>query len=157
MRMADIGVIGLAVMGENLIMNMEDKGLTVAVHNRSTEKLTRFEETRACGKNIICAETLEALVQPLKKPRIVMMMVKAGKPVDELIERLIPLLEAGDILIDGGNSNFRDTVRRVKKVESAGLYYVGTGVSGGERGSAFGTEHHARRITGSLASYQTHI
>ncbi|OQB14021.1 MAG: 6-phosphogluconate dehydrogenase, NADP(+)-dependent, decarboxylating [Firmicutes bacterium ADurb.Bin193] len=138
MSRADIGLIGLAVMGENLVMNMESHGFTVAVYNRTSEKVTNFIEGRAKGKNIIGAYTLEELVSNLKKPRRVMLMVKAGQPVDDFIEKLIPLLEAGDIIIDGGNSHFPDTARRTDYVESKGLFYIGTGVSGGEEGALKG-------------------
>ncbi|MBQ2783115.1 MAG: decarboxylating NADP(+)-dependent phosphogluconate dehydrogenase [Oscillospiraceae bacterium] len=138
MKKADIGLVGLAVMGENLVMNMESKGFTVAVYNRTTEKVKNFVEGRAAGKNIIGTYTLEELAANLKKPRKVMMMVKAGDAVDTLIEQLIPLLEEGDILIDGGNSHFPDTARRTAYVESKGLLYVGCGVSGGEEGALNG-------------------
>ncbi len=135
---ADIGLIGLAVMGENLVMNMESKGFTVAVYNRTTSKVKNFVEGRAKGLNIIGTYSLEELVANLKKPRRVMMMVKAGAAVDALIDSLIPLLEEGDILIDGGNSHFPDTIRRTQYVESKGLLYIGTGVSGGEEGALKG-------------------
>ncbi len=138
MSKADIGLIGLAVMGENLVMNMESKGFTVAVYNRSTEKVANFVEGRAKGKNIIGTYSLQELVDNLKKPRKVMIMVKAGKPVDDFIDLLIPYLEAGDIIIDGGNSHFPDTIRRTKYVEEKGLLYIGTGVSGGEEGALLG-------------------
>ena len=135
---ADIGLIGLAVMGENLVMNMESKGFTVAVFNRSTEKVVNFVEGRAKNKNIIGAMTLQELIDSLKKPRKVMLMVKAGQPVDDYIEMLLPYLDKGDIIIDGGNSHFPDTTRRTQYVESKGLYYIGTGVSGGEEGALKG-------------------
>ncbi|TCL62197.1 6-phosphogluconate dehydrogenase [Hydrogenispora ethanolica] len=138
MSKADIGLIGLAVMGENLVMNMESKGFTVAVYNRSTEKVTHFVEGRAQGKKIIGAYSIEELIQNLKTPRKVMLMVKAGRPVDDFIELLIPHLEPGDIIIDGGNSHFPDTTRRTQYVESKGLLYIGTGVSGGEEGALLG-------------------
>ena len=138
MSKADIGLVGLAVMGENLVMNMESKGFSVAVYNRTVEKVTAFVEGRAKGKNISGAMSLEELVNSLKKPRKVMLMVKAGKPVDNLIDQLIPLLDQGDIIIDGGNSYFRDTIRRTKQVEAEGLLYVGCGVSGGEEGALHG-------------------
>jgi len=138
MKKADIGLVGLAVMGENLVMNMESKGFTVAVYNRTTEKVKNFVEGRAAGKNIIGTYTLEELVANLEKPRKVMMMVKAGDAVDALIDQLLPLLEEGDILIDGGNSHFPDTARRTAYVESKGLLYVGCGVSGGEEGALNG-------------------
>ncbi|HHU25878.1 MAG TPA: decarboxylating NADP(+)-dependent phosphogluconate dehydrogenase [Bacteroidales bacterium] len=135
---ADIGLIGLAVMGENLVLNMESKGYTVAVFNRTVSKVHNFIGGRGKGKNFIGADSLEELVSAIKRPRKVMMLVKAGKPVDDFIERLIPLLEPGDIIIDGGNSHFPDTVRRTAYVESKGLLYVGTGVSGGEEGALLG-------------------
>jgi 6-phosphogluconate dehydrogenase len=138
MNKADIGLIGLAVMGENLVMNMESKGFTVAVFNRTVEKVTNFVQGRAKGKNIIGATSLKELTESLKKPRKVMLMVKAGQPVDDFIEQLLSYLEPGDIIIDGGNSHFPDTTRRTKYVESKGLLYVGTGVSGGEEGALKG-------------------
>ena len=138
MKKSDIGLIGLAVMGENLVMNMESHGFSVSVYNRSIEKVKNFVEGRAKGKNIIGAYSLEELVGQLEKPRKVMIMVKAGKPVDNLIEMLIPLLEEGDIVIDGGNSHFPDTIRRTQYLESKSLLYIGTGVSGGEEGALKG-------------------
>ncbi len=138
MKKADIGLIGLAVMGENLVMNMESKGFTVAVYNRTTSKVTDFVEGRAKGKNIIGTYSLEELASKLEKPRKVMLLVKAGQAVDDFIEALIPHLEAGDIIIDGGNSHFPDTIRRTAYVESKGLLYIGTGVSGGEEGALKG-------------------
>lgn len=138
MGKADIGLIGLAVMGENLVLNMESKGYTVAVYNRTVQKVTDFVEGRAKGKNIIGTYSLQELVDSLKKPRKIMLMVKAGQPVDAFIEQLIPLLEKGDVIIDGGNSHFEDTNRRTKRVEEAGLLYIGTGVSGGEEGALKG-------------------
>jgi 6-phosphogluconate dehydrogenase len=138
MRQADIGLIGLAVMGENLVMNMESKGFTVAVYNRTVAKVSNFINGRAQGKNIIGATSLQELTASLKKPRKVMLMVKAGQPVDDFIEQLLPHLEPGDIIIDGGNSHFPDTIRRAKYVESKGLLYIGTGVSGGEEGALKG-------------------
>ncbi len=138
MKKADIGLIGLAVMGENLVMNMESKGFTVAVYNRTTSKVEKFVNGRAKGKNIIGTYSLQELVDNLEKPRKVMMMVKAGKAVDEFIDTIIPYLEPGDIIIDGGNSHFPDTIRRTEYVESKGLLYVGTGVSGGEEGALLG-------------------
>ncbi|NLD87410.1 MAG: decarboxylating NADP(+)-dependent phosphogluconate dehydrogenase [Clostridiales bacterium] len=138
MKKADIGLIGLAVMGENLVMNMESKGFTVAVYNRTAEKVTNFVNGRAKGKNIIGTYSIEELCANLAKPRKIMIMVKAGQPVDDFIERIIPHLEEGDIIIDGGNSHFPDTIRRCKYVESKGFLYVGTGVSGGEEGALNG-------------------
>ena len=133
MGKADIGLIGLAVMGENLAINIESKGFTIAVFNRTTEKVTNFIEGRAKGKNIIGAYSIQELVDNLKKPRKIMLMVKAGKPVDDFINLLIPYLEKGDTIIDGGNSHFPDTIRRTKYVEEHGLLYIGTGVSGRRR------------------------
>lgn len=135
---ADIGLIGLAVMGENLVLNMESKGYTVAVFNRTVQKVDNFINGRGKGKNFIGAHSLEELVASLERPRKVMMLVKAGQPVDDFIEQLIPLLEPSDIIIDGGNSHFPDTIRRTKYVESKGLLYIGTGVSGGEEGALLG-------------------
>ena len=136
--LADIGLVGLAVMGENLVLNMESKGFTVAVFNRSTDKVENFVNGRGKGKNIIGADSVEDLISKLQRPRKVMLMVKAGKAVDDFIEMLIPHLEPGDIIIDGGNTLFTDTNRRTKYVESKGLLYIGTGVSGGEEGALLG-------------------
>ena len=138
MNKADIGLIGLAVMGENLCLNMESKGFSVAVYNRSAAKVENFTQGRAAGKNIVGCESLQQLADSLKRPRKVMLMVKAGAPVDQFIDMLLPCLEPGDIIIDGGNSNFEDTIRRTKYVEDAGLMYVGAGVSGGEEGALNG-------------------
>ena len=138
MEKADIGLIGLAVMGENLILNMESRGYTVAVFNRTVDKVEKFLAGRAKGKQIVGTHNLRELVQSLKSPRKIMMMVKAGQAVDDLIAELSPLLEKGDILIDGGNSHFPDTIRRTKEVEAKGLLYIGTGVSGGEEGALKG-------------------
>jgi 6-phosphogluconate dehydrogenase len=138
MEKADIGLIGLAVMGENLILNMESRGYTVAVFNRTVDKVEKFLAGRAKGKKIVGTHNLRELVQSLKAPRKIMMMVKAGQAVDDLIAELSPLLEQGDILIDGGNSHFPDTIRRTKEVEAKGLLYIGTGVSGGEEGALKG-------------------
>lgn len=134
MNKADIGLIGLAVMGENLVMNMESKGFSIAVYNRNIQRVTNFVEGRAKYKNIIGTYSLEEFVNSLKKPRKVMMMVKAGEPVDIFIDLLLPLLESGDIIIDGGNSHYQDTIRRTVYVEDKGMLYIGMGVSGGERG-----------------------
>jgi 6-phosphogluconate dehydrogenase len=138
MGKADIGLIGLAVMGENLILNMESRGFTVAVYNRTVDKVDSFINGRAKGKNIIGCHSIENLIANLKSPRKVMLMVKAGKPVDDFIELLIPHLQKGDIIIDGGNSHFPDTTRRTQYLESKELLYIGTGVSGGEEGALKG-------------------
>ncbi len=138
MSKADIGLIGLAVMGENLILNMESKGFTVACYNRTVSKVDNFINGRAKGKNIIGCKSIEELAENLNKPRKIMLMVKAGKPVDDFIEQLLPHLEDGDIIIDGGNSHFPDTIRRTEYVESKGKLYIGTGVSGGEEGALRG-------------------
>ncbi len=138
MKKADIGLIGLAVMGENLVLNMESKGFTVAVFNRTVSKVDDFVNGRGKGRNFIGAHSLKELVESLERPRKVMMLVKAGSAVDDFIEQLIPLLEPGDVIIDGGNTHFPDTVRRTKYVESKGLLYIGTGVSGGEEGALLG-------------------
>jgi len=135
---ADIGLIGLAVMGENLVLNMESKGYTVAVYNRTVEKVDRFMEGRGKGKKFIGAHSVEEFIASLERPRKVMLLVKAGKPVDDFIEMLIPQLEEGDIIIDGGNSHFPDTIRRTGYVEGKRLLYIGTGVSGGEEGALLG-------------------
>ena len=137
-EVSDIGVIGLAVMGENLILNMESKGFHVTAYNRTTDKVENFVNGRAKGKNIYGAKSIEDLVGSLKSPRKIMLMVKAGKPVDDFIDLLIPHLDKGDIIIDGGNSHFPDTERRVNYVESKGLYFIGSGVSGGEEGALLG-------------------
>jgi 6-phosphogluconate dehydrogenase len=138
MSKADIGLIGLAVMGENLILNMESHGFTVAVYNRTVDKVDSFINGRGKGKNIIGCHSIEDLISNLKPPRKIILMVKAGKPVDDFIELLIPHLENRDIIIDGGNSHFPDTTRRTQYLESKGLLYIGTGVSGGEEGALKG-------------------
>ncbi len=135
---ADIGLIGLAVMGENLVLNMESKGFTVAVYNRTVEKVDAFVNGRGAGKNFVGCHSIEEFCGSLERPRKVMMLVKAGKAVDSLIDQILPHLEAGDIIIDGGNSHFPDTIRRTEYVESKGLLYIGTGVSGGEEGALLG-------------------
>ncbi len=138
MKKADIGLIGLAVMGENLVMNMESKGFTVAVYNRTVEKVDAFVAHRAAGKNVIGCHSLAELRDALETPRKVFLMVKAGQAVDDFIEKLLAVLSPGDIIIDGGNSHFPDTIRRASYVESRGLLYVGCGVSGGEEGALKG-------------------
>ena len=138
MSKADIAVVGLAVMGENLILNMESKGFTVACFNRTVSKVDNFINGRAKGKNIIGCYSIEELAASLKTPRKVMLMVKAGRAVDAIIEQILPCLEAGDIIIDGGNSHFPDTIRRTEYVQSKGKLYIGTGVSGGEEGALLG-------------------
>lgn len=138
MKQYDIGLIGIAVMGENLVLNMASKGISVMAFARRQEKVDAFLNTRAKGKSIGGTSSLEELVASLKKPRVVMMMIKAGDPVDQVIEQLLPLLEEGDIIVDGGNSYFEDTIRRTKYVESKGYKFIGTGVSGGEEGALLG-------------------
>lgn len=142
MKKADIGLIGLAVMGENLALNMESKGFTVAVFNRNFPGeegvVDRFVNGRGKGKNFIPTHSVEQLVEAVKQPRIIMMMIKAGDPVDEMIGQLLPYMSPGDVIVDGGNSDFHDTERRVKEVEERGLYFVGTGISGGEEGALLG-------------------
>jgi len=138
MGKADIGLIGLAVMGQNLVLNMNDHGFTVAVFNRTVSKVDDFLSQGAKGTRIIGAHSIAELVGLLKRPRRVMLLVQAGPAVDDFIEQLIPLLEPGDIIIDGGNSNYNDSIRRTAQVESKGLLYIGTGVSGGEEGARLG-------------------
>ncbi|MBN2316746.1 MAG: decarboxylating NADP(+)-dependent phosphogluconate dehydrogenase [Sedimentisphaerales bacterium] len=138
MKQADIGLVGLAVMGENLILNMESKGFTVACYNRTVSKVDNFTEGRAKGKNIIGCHSIEEFVEAIAKPRKVMLMVKAGAAVDAFIDQILPHLDDGDIIIDGGNSHFPDTIRRTEYVESKGKLYIGTGVSGGEEGALLG-------------------
>ena len=137
-RNLDIAVIGLAVMGRNLVMNMSDHGIKVAVFNRTLSRIAEFLNAEAKGSNVIGANSIEEMVSLLKRPRRVMLMVKAGDAVDATIEQLLPYLEAGDIIIDGGNTLFSDTQRRLEYVESKGLLYIGAGVSGGEEGARHG-------------------
>jgi 6-phosphogluconate dehydrogenase len=138
MDKCDIGLIGLAVMGENLVLNMESKGFSVAVYNRTVSKATDFAAGRGKGKRIKACASLEELAASLARPRKVMIMVKAGSAVDETIDGLLKVLEPGDVIIDGGNSNYQDTMRRTAYVESKGFLYIGTGVSGGEEGALLG-------------------
>ncbi|MCC6697881.1 MAG: decarboxylating NADP(+)-dependent phosphogluconate dehydrogenase [Candidatus Hydrogenedentes bacterium] len=138
MAQMDIGLIGLAVMGENLVLNMESKGFSVAVYNRTVSKVDNFINGRGKGKNFKGCHSIQEFCASLKRPRKVMMLVKAGQAVDDFIEQLLPHLEPGDIIIDGGNSHFPDTIRRAKYVEGKGLLYIGTGVSGGEEGALLG-------------------
>jgi 6-phosphogluconate dehydrogenase len=136
--LSDIGLIGLAVMGENLILNMASKGFTVTAYNRSTDKVENFINGRAQGLSIRGAYSVEELVQSLERPRKVMIMVKSGAPVDATIEQLVPFLDKGDIIIDGGNTHFPDTIRREKHLADLGIHFVGAGVSGGEEGALIG-------------------
>ncbi|KAB7706675.1 NADP-dependent phosphogluconate dehydrogenase [Bacillus aerolatus] len=138
MTKQQVGVIGLAVMGKNLALNIESRGYSVAVYNRSPEKTTEFLKTEAAGKKFIGTNTIEEFVQSLEKPRKILLMVKAGAPTDATIDSLKPYLEKGDILIDGGNTFFQDTIRRNKELESTGIHFIGTGVSGGEEGALKG-------------------
>jgi len=135
---ADIALIGLAVMGQNLILNMNDHGFTVCAYNRTTAKVDNFLQNEAKGTNVVGAHSLEEMVSKLKKPRRVMMLVKAGKAVDDFIDKLVPLLSKGDIIIDGGNSEYQDTRRRTKDLDAKGILFVGSGVSGGEEGARYG-------------------
>lgn len=137
-KKADIGLIGLAVMGENLVMNMESKGFSVAVYNRTLDKVDAFINGRGKGKNIIGTHSIEELCASLSRPRKVIILVKAGNPVDAYIDSLLKYLDEGDVIIDSGNSNYTDTIRRTKYVEDKGLYYVGMGISGGEEGALKG-------------------
>ena len=137
-KKCDIGLIGLAVMGENMVLNMESHDFKVPVFNRTTSKVDAFMNARAKGKNIVGCHSIEELVANLERPRKVFLLVKAGAAVDAIIESVIPLLEPGDIIIDGGNSHFPDTIRRTAHVESKGLLFIGTGVSGGEEGALKG-------------------
>jgi 6-phosphogluconate dehydrogenase len=137
-QQADIGLIGLAVMGENLALNMNDHGYTVAVFNRTTSKVDRFLANEAQGTRVIGTHSLEELVSVLKRPRRVMLMIKAGWPVDATIEKLVPLLEKGDIIIDGGNSHYPDSTRRTRELAKKGILFIGTGISGGEEGARHG-------------------
>ncbi|OCA82054.1 NADP-dependent phosphogluconate dehydrogenase [Pseudobacillus wudalianchiensis] len=138
MTKQQVGVIGLAVMGKNLALNIESRGYSVAVYNRSPEKTEEFLKTEAAGKKFIGAYTVEEFVNSLEKPRKILLMVKAGTPTDATIDSLKPYLEKGDILIDGGNTFFQDTIRRNKELESTGIHFIGTGVSGGEEGALRG-------------------
>ena len=134
----DIGLIGLAVMGQNLVLNMNDHGYRVAVFNRTVSKVNEFLKDEAAGTQVVGAHSIEELVESLKKPRRVMLMVKAGETVDHMIDSLVPHLEAGDIIIDGGNSLYTDTNRRTKALADKGILFIGTGVSGGEEGARNG-------------------
>merc|ERR1712168_609042 len=135
---ADIALIGLAVMGQNLILNMNDHGFKVVAYNRTTSKVDEFLNNEAAGTNVVGAHSLEEMVGKLKKPRRVMILVKAGSAVDAFVDNLVPLLEKGDIIIDGGNSEYQDTRRRTKDLDSKGILFVGSGVSGGEEGARYG-------------------
>ena len=134
----DLALIGLAVMGQNLILNMNDHGYTIVAFNRTVSKVDDFLAKEAKGTKVQGAHSIAEMVAKLKKPRRVMLLVKAGKPVDDFIQELLPVMEKGDIIIDGGNSLFEDTNRRQKEVEAKGLLYIGTGVSGGEEGARRG-------------------
>ncbi|HAX94833.1 MAG TPA: phosphogluconate dehydrogenase (NADP(+)-dependent, decarboxylating), partial [Bacteroidales bacterium] len=135
---ADIGLVGLAVMGENLVLNIERNGFSVAVYNRTAERTTAFINGGGAGKNIKACYTLQELADSLERPRKIMLMVKAGAPVDQVIEQVLPVLDKGDLLIDGGNSFFQDTERRAIALAKLEINYIGTGVSGGEEGALWG-------------------
>lgn len=138
MNNCDIGILGLAVMGKNLALNIADHDFRVAVYNRSESRTTELLENEAQGKPIEGAYELKAFVQLLKKPRVILLMVKAGQAVDAMIDQLLPYLEAGDIIIDGGNSYFKDTERRAENLARRNIHYIGLGISGGEEGARFG-------------------
>ena len=134
----DIGIIGMAVMGQNLALNVESKGYSVSVYNRSESRTREFVEDRAQDRDIVPEYDLEGLVNSVARPRKILLMIKAGSPVDKVISQLVPLLDEGDVILDGGNSNFRDTDRRIEEVNSEGILYLGTGISGGEYGARHG-------------------
>ena len=150
-RAGDIAVSGLAVMGQNLVLNLERNGYHVVVHNRTTSKMTDFVANHD-GKNLIPAVTLEEMVANLARPRRVLLMVQAGRPVDAVLDALVPLLDEGDIVMDGGNSYFPDTERRSQALTAKGLVYMGVGVSGGEEGALWGPSIIARRGSGGVGS-----
>ncbi len=138
MLKADIGIVGLAVMGENLALNMESKGFRVAVYNRTTQRVDRFVAGRGKGRNFIPSHSYQELVDHLRPPRKILLMIKAGQPVDETMNQLAPLLSPGDILMDGGNANYQDTARRYQWAKAQGLLFLGVGISGGEEGALTG-------------------
>lgn len=138
MAQADIALIGLAVMGQNLILNMNDHGFVVCAFNRTVSKVDDFLANEAKGTKVVGAQSLKEMVSKLKKPRRVILLVKAGQAVDDFIEKLVPLLDTGDIIIDGGNSEYRDTTRRCRDLKAKGILFVGSGVSGGEEGARYG-------------------
>ena len=148
----DIGLIGLAVMGQNLVLNMNDHGYKVAVFNRTVSKVDDFINNEAKGTEVVGAHSVEEMCKLLKTPRRVMIMVKAGDVVDQTIEQVLPFLEKGDIIIDGGNSLFTDSNRRTKDLAAKGILFIGTGVSGGEEGCAVRPLNYARRQQGSMAA-----
>ena len=135
---ADIALIGLAVMGQNIILNMNDNGFVVCAYNRTTSKVDDFLNNEAKGTKVVGAHSMQEMVQKLKKPRRVMMLVKAGSAVDAFIDQLVPLLDKGDIIIDGGNSEYQDSRRRCSALAEKGILFVGSGVSGGEEGARYG-------------------
>ncbi|KPK25428.1 MAG: 6-phosphogluconate dehydrogenase, partial [Desulfobacterales bacterium SG8_35_2] len=134
----DIGLIGLAVMGQNLVLNMADHSFQVAAYNRTTSRVDEFLAGPARGKSVVGCHSLEEFVENLKKPRIAMLMVKAGDAVKQTVKQLAPLLEPGDVIIDGGNSYFRDTEEQIRILQPSGILYMGTGISGGEEGARHG-------------------
>ena len=153
----DFGLIGLAVMGENLALNIESRGYSIAVFNRTIEKVDKLVNGRAAGKRFVGCHSIQEFVASLKRPRKAMMLVQAGPAVDALIDQLIPLMSRGDVIIDGGNTHFADTERRTKYVEEKGLLFVGTGVSGGEGRCAIRSQHDARRYHRRMASGETNL
>ena len=169
---ADIAVIGLAVMGQNLILNMNDHGFTVCAFNRTVAKVDAFLENEAKGTKIVGAHSIEEMVSLLKRPRRIMLLVQAGTAVQSMIDQIVPHLEKGDIIIDGGNSEYHDSNRRFKELKEKGILFVGCGVSGGEEGARFGpslmpggkghiptqNKHFSNlRSSGSLAPYQGYL
>ncbi len=150
---ADIGLIGLAVMGQNLVLNMNDHGFVVAVYNRTVAKVDEFLAGPAAGSNVLGAHSVAELASLLKRPRRVMLMVKAGQAVDDFIGMLLPHLESGDIIIDGGNSNYEDSIRRTADLESKGLLFIGSGISGGEEGARNGPSIMPGKLAGITPHY----
>ena len=157
MTKADIGLIGLAVMGENLTLNIESRGFRVAVFNRTVSKVDDFIAGRAKGKNVVGTHSIKELIGSLSTPRKITLMVQAGPAVDACINELTPHLSEGDLIIDGGNSNFTDTIRRTRDLATKGIRFMGTGISGGEEGARYGPRDDARRHPRSLRASRTYF